>query len=265
MNNPILVSLLFILPAFIILNEDISLERASLTSIRRIGDRTSARSKLSELGFRTETDYENFRYKEMIISSALTFAIIFFGIMRDASFSTIFPLVIIGFSGSILLLERNLTNKVKKYRDGIEEEFPAIVEMLTLSISAGESPLSSFQRISQRGSGKFVKQLQEVVDQVSTGIPFEEALDLLGRRTYSLNIRRFIDSIVIALSRGAPLVDVLQSHAEEAQSLQRNRITAIAAKAEMSMMIPVVFLILPISILFALWPSLSNLNIFAQS
>jgi tight adherence protein C len=57
---------------------------------------------------------------------------------------------------------------------------------------------------------------------------------------------------------------VLQSHAEEAQSLQRNRITAIAAKAEMSMMVPVVFLILPISILFALWPSLSNLNLFAQ-
>jgi tight adherence protein C len=28
------------------------------------------------------------------------------------------------------------------------------------------------------------------------------------------------------------------------------------------MMIPVVFLILPISILFALWPSLSNLNLF---
>jgi tight adherence protein C len=29
------------------------------------------------------------------------------------------------------------------------------------------------------------------------------------------------------------------------------------------MMIPVVFLILPISILFALWPSLSTLNLFA--
>jgi tight adherence protein C len=29
-------------------------------------------------------------------------------------------------------------------------------------------------------------------------------------------------------------------------------------------MIPVVFLILPISILFALWPSLTNLNLFAS-
>jgi tight adherence protein C len=37
-----------------------------------------------------------------------------------------------------------------------------------------------------------------------------------------------------------------------------------AGKAEISMMIPVVFLILPISILFALWPSLTNLNLFAS-
>jgi tight adherence protein C len=265
MNNPIFVSLLFIVPAFLILNEDFSLERASIVSIRRVGDRTSVRSKLAEIGYLNEADYENFRYKQLIISSAVTFAIILFGIFKDVPLSTIFPLVIIGFSGSILWLERNLTNKVKKYREGIEEEFPAIVEMLTLSISAGESPLSSFQRISHRGSGDLVTQLRQVVDQVSAGQPFEEALDSLGRRMYSLNIRRFIDSIVIALSRGAPLVEVLQSHAEEAQSLQRNRITAIAAKAEMAMMIPVVFLILPISILFALWPSLSNLNIFAQS
>jgi tight adherence protein C len=35
-----------------------------------------------------------------------------------------------------------------------------------------------------------------------------------------------------------------------------------AGKAEISMMIPVIFLILPVSMLFALWPSLSNLNGF---
>ena len=36
-----------------------------------------------------------------------------------------------------------------------------------------------------------------------------------------------------------------------------------AGKAETSMMVPVVFLILPISILFALWPSVTHLNLFA--
>jgi len=54
----------------------------------------------------------------------------------------------------------------------------------------------------------------------------------------------------------------LTRHASEARSVQRNRVLSAAGKAEISMMIPVVFLILPISILFALWPSLANLNLF---
>ena len=86
----------------------------------------------------------------------------------------------------------------------------------------------------------------------------------MGRRIKSIAVRRFVDSIVIAVTRGAPLIDVLHSHAREARDFQRNRVLSAAAKAELSMMIPVVFLILPISIVFALWPSLSNLNLFAQ-
>jgi len=62
--------------------------------------------------------------------------------------------------------------------------------------------------------------------------------------------------------RGAPIVEVLQRHAQESRTAHRNRIMTAAGKAEISMMIPVVFLILPVSMLFALWPSLSNLNGF---
>jgi tight adherence protein C len=36
---------------------------------------------------------------------------------------------------------------VKKQRSAIEAEFPAIIEMLTLAISAGESPLTALKRI----------------------------------------------------------------------------------------------------------------------
>ena len=73
-----------------------------------------------------------------------------------------------------------------------------------------------------------------------------------------------MDALIIAISRGAPLMEVLSSQIEEARSNQRNRVLAAAGKAEISMMIPVVFLILPISILFALWPSLSGLNLFSN-
>jgi tight adherence protein C len=86
----------------------------------------------------------------------------------------------------------------------------------------------------------------------------------MGRDINSPLVRKFVDSLVNAMVRGAPITDVLIRHAQEARDNQRNRILAAAGKAEISMMIPVVFLILPISILFALWPSLTNLNLFAS-
>jgi tight adherence protein C len=84
----------------------------------------------------------------------------------------------------------------------------------------------------------------------------------MGRGVESVLIRRFVDSLIIATLRGTPLTEVLQRHTEEARQSQRNQVMGAAAKAEISMMVPVVFLILPISILFALWPSLANLNLF---
>ena len=101
-----------------------------------------------------------------------------------------------------------------------------------------------------------------VIQSVTSGIPFQFALDEMGRRVKSTHIRRFVDALITAMLRGAPLVDVLQSHARNAREAERNRVLSAAGKSEVSMMIPVVFLILPISILFALWPSLSNLNLF---
>jgi tight adherence protein C len=167
-------------------------------------------------------------------------------------------------SGVIFILEKALDSEVKSHRESIESDFPAIIEMLTLSLSAGETPLSAMQRVSLKARGALAQEFTAVIEDVSRGTPFSDALDEMGRRVHSLSLRRFIDSLVIAMNRGAPIIEVLHSHAHEARDFQRSRVLNAAAKAEMSMMIPVVFLILPISILFALWPSLSNLNLFAQ-
>lgn len=136
--------------------------------------------------------------------------------------------------------------------------------MLTLAISAGESPLSAFKRIAENSHGYLSARFRLVIARVHQGVPFHSALDLMGRDLNSPLLRKFIDSMVNAMVRGAPVAEVLTRHAQEARDHQRNRVLAAAGKAEISMMIPVVFLILPISILFALWPSLTNLNLFAS-
>jgi tight adherence protein C len=265
----ILVTALLVIPAavIILIGDEIDpleqAKRASRQSARKSDDRTQLRIRLEELGRGSDNDYEEFRIKQYgycAAAAAMGFAFLlaFSGVIFLSVMGSVFAAAAV-----YLLTDRQLTKDVKKRRELIEAEFPAVIEMLTLAIAAGETPMSAMLRIAESATGSLAKEFQIVIAGVRSGAPLNETLDAMGRRVKSVMIRRFVDALVTATMRGAPLVDVLSRHAVEARGNQRNRVMAAAGKAEISMMIPVVFLILPISILFALWPSLTNLNMFA--
>lgn len=261
--NAILISLLLSLIAAALLIIDGNPKSEVKAMLGRSTDRSMIRVRLTELDRGTQSEYEAFRYVQLLYSSIAILCMLTFSLLsRKSPVVTIIFLLIVG-AIVYLYFDRSLSTLIKKQRSAIDAEFPAIIEMLTLAISAGESPLTAFKRIAENSHGYLSKRFRKVISRVHQGEPFHSALDRMGREVNSPLVRRFIDSLVNAMVRGAPITDVLSRHAQEARDNQRNRILAAAGKAEISMMIPVVFLILPISILFALWPSLTNLNIFA--
>jgi tight adherence protein C len=262
MRLSIAVPIIFLIPAFLLVNEEFSFENLALKSIKKSGDRTSARTKLNEIGLSSDFQYENFRLKQLSYSALLAFPTLFIFLFSEKSVSVIFLVITTEALSVFLFFEKSLDRKVSKHRNRIESDFPGVIEMMTLALSAGETPLSVLERVSSRGSGPLAEEFSKVIGDVRTGVPFSNSLDSMSRRVQSNTVRRFVDALVIAVNRGAPLIEVLHSHAREARDNQRNRVLEVAGKSEISMMIPVVFLILPISILFALWPSLSNLNLF---
>lgn len=139
--------------------------------------------------------------------------------------------------------------------EAIEAEFPLVVELFAILIGGGMSPSSALSLISQRGEGEFIRLLTPIIAQMKQGINLAQALDILNKKVDSRIIRRFCDSLAISVERGTPLIEVVGRQVEEVRQAQRMQIAERASKAEIQLMIPVVFLILPISILFALWPS----------
>lgn len=264
------VTALLVIPAgvLIVIGDEINpleeAKRIAKKNAKQSDDRTNVRIRLDELGKGSEKDYEEFRIKQYGYSaatSAITLLILFV-VSNKPIFSMLGSALIA--ATMYVLIDRDLTKSVKKRRELIEAEFPAIIEMLTLAIAAGETPMSAMLRIAESANGALAQEFHLVVAGVRSGSPLSDTLDEMGRRVKSVMIRRFVDALITATLRGAPLVEVLSRHAVEARGNQRNRVMGAAGKAEISMMIPVVFLILPISILFALWPSLSNLNLFAS-
>ena len=264
------VSMLFAIPGALVFAMDSEfhpikeLGKRVAARISRTRDKSDVHLRLEELGKSSEKDYERFRIQQFGYSGASSALVLVLLLITNHSLFMATGLAVLT---SVLLfvgINKELSTRIKKRRLKIEAEYPAIIEMLTLAIAAGETPLSAMLRIAESADGELSKEFATVIAAVRSGEPLHSSLDAMGRRVKSVMIRRFIDAIVTATLRGAPLIEVLSRHAIEARANQRNIVMNAAGKAEISMMIPVVFLILPISILFALWPSLTNLNLFAS-
>lgn len=225
-------------------------------------DKTQVRARLKQLGRESAEDYENFRLAQLSIVTLVVGTSTFAFILQFISLA-IYLLLSIGASiGAIYGLERNLSTRCMARLHMIESEFPSLIEMLTLAAGAGESPISSLKRISLRAHGHLAEEITKVVKSIEQGIPFAIALDEMSHRLSSTRVRRFVDSIIISLARGTSLVETLTHNVQESRNQERVRLLTAAGKAEISMMIPVVFLILPVSILFALFPSITALNFY---
>lgn len=148
------------------------------------------------------------------------------------------------------LLQRAATARMRR----IASEFPTVLEFLTLSLSAGEGILDSFRRVSQTSSGELSREFASVVAEVNTGVPLAAALTALRRRIELPILGRCTDAIIGALEHGSPLAEVLRAQAQDARVESKRELLETAGKKEVAMMVPLVFLILPVTVLFAIFP-----------
>lgn len=161
---------------------------------------------------------------------------------------------------AFLLLQRNQKSRAKSKEQRIGLELPAIVELFAILISCGESPGSALIRLEGISVGEFSAILSEGVLRLRAGAGLIETLDEISAAGKIPELRRFCDSLIIAIQRGTSLSELLFRQVVEIRTKHHARMIESAGKAEIALMIPVVFLILPVSVLFALWPSFVSLS-----
>ena len=81
----------------------------------------------------------------------------------------------------------------------------------------------------------------------------------MSDRTTLEPFARFLQGLVVAIERGTPMADVLRAQAADVREASKRALLEAGGRKEISMMIPVVFLLLPITVLFALYPGLVTL------
>jgi len=167
-------------------------------------------------------------------------------------------------AGGVLGRDWWLSQAMDKRDAEIIAEFPVIAEMLALAVTAGEGPVGAIDRITRLAHGPLVTQLGGILAETRAGMPFLSAITGLRDRTRLEPLARFLDGMAVAIERGTPLADVLRAQAADVRALGKRQLLESGGRKEIAMMVPVVFLVLPITILFALYPGLIAITAVAQ-
>jgi tight adherence protein C len=186
---------------------------------------------------------------------------VFRGLRDPGSAGLSVVLCLVAFVVGVLARDSRLTGQVTRRERRILAEFPTIAELLALAVAAGESPVAALDRVVRRSGGELSSDLGRVLASVRTGEPVGEAFDRLAASSGLPLVARFAQGVAVAVERGTPLAQVLHAQAADVREAGRRELIEVAARKEVLMMIPVVFLVLPITVLFAFWPGVVGLHL----
>jgi tight adherence protein C len=186
---------------------------------------------------------------------------VFRGLRDPGSAGLSVLLCLVAFVVGVLARDSRLTGQVTRRERRILAEFPTIAELLALAVAAGESPIAALDRVVRRSGGELSSDLGRVLAAVRTGEPVGEAFDRLAASTGLPLVARFAQGVAVAVERGTPLAQVLHAQAADVREAGRRELIEVAARREVLMMVPVVFLVLPVTVLFAFWPGVVGLHL----
>ena len=230
---------------------------------RLTGGQAELERRLRLAGRRSTT--ESFRVEQVVLGAIGGVIGLLLGVVavvsRGASPLVGILLVGIGIVTGVIARDWMLGRQVRSRARRMAREFPMVADLLALAVAAGEGPVPAMERVARTSHGALPEEFAATVAAIRAGATVEQALLDLGERTPLDALGRFGEGVAVAIERGTPLSDVLRARAQDAREASKRELMEIAGQREIIMMIPVVFFIMPLVIVFALFPGLAVLDI----
>jgi len=169
--------------------------------------------------------------------------------------------VVTGLLTALVTHDQLLSRQVRRREDRLLAELPTVAELLALAVAAGEGALGALERVARSVRGELAGEMGRALADTRAGTALTTALERMADRTGLVSLARFAEAIAVAVDRGTPLADVLHAQAADVREASRRALMETGGRKEITMMIPVVFLVLPVTVVFAVFPGLSALRI----
>jgi tight adherence protein C len=158
--------------------------------------------------------------------------------------------------GGVWWRDHALTRAIERRRATMTAEFPTFVDMVCLAVTAGESLRGALDLVTHAAAGELAREVRGVLREARTGIALIDALERRSRLLGLPPFERLVGSIAASQERGIPLADSLRAMAFDVREADKRAVIEAAGRKQVSMLVPVVGLILPVAIAFAFFPGL---------
>jgi tight adherence protein C len=231
---------------------------------RLVGGAASVQRRLEQAA--SPLSLEQFRAEQVIWSGVGMLAGVALCVLLTARGNPVTPvawllLAVLGVAVGGVLRDRMLTRDVRRRQAVMLAEFPAVAELLALAVGAGESPRGALERLTRCSHGHLAAELSRTLADARAGVGLVEALERMAARTSLPALERFVDGMAVAIDRGTPLADVLRAQAADVREEGRRALLEAGGRKEIGMLVPVVFLILPVTVVVALFPGFVSLHL----
>jgi tight adherence protein C len=231
---------------------------------RTVGGTVSVRRRLDQAG--RDMSVEQFRVEQVLWGAGGLLAGLLVAVAAELHGSRANPLgylilAAVFVLAGVLIRDRALTSEVARREVRMIAEFPTVAEMLALAVTAGEGPVGALDRVTTLSSGELSRELARALSEARAGASLVSALERMAARTSLPALSRFVDGMAIAVERGTPLADVLRAQATDVREEGRRALLEAGGRKEIAMLFPVVFLVLPVTIVFALFPGFYSLRL----
>lgn len=231
--------------------------------VRHTGPSTALEKRLLRAG--STTTVADFRAEQLLCASCGLLLGILLGLGGTVRLGTGAGGVVLAAGAAAacgwLLRDHLLARRIRSRERRMLAEFPAVAELMALSVGAGESAVGSLERVCRVAAGELTREFGEVLAQTRSGAGLVHALQDFSARTPVAPIGRFVDGVVVAIERGTPLADVLRAQAQDVRDHDKRQLMEAAGRKEIAMMVPLVFFVLPLTVVFAVYPGIAVLEL----
>lgn len=139
-------------------------------------------------------------------------------------------------------------------------EMPDFASLIGFAVAAGESLETGLRIAVQRSSGFLSQEFGFIIRNVDHGSILQVELERVSRESSSQQVSELALKLALASGNGSAVSDLIGEYVQSSVLELKGVLLERAGKNETKMMIPLVFVILPVTVLFAVYPSLNILQ-----